>query len=141
MGEISEIRAGRKHQETKKRYPTLWSCSFDRGFWTPENRRMLAGILGSVAMRSKGRPSEAQQLERSDPEYLRACRQHPAVESAINALENHGLDRCLDHGIEGFRRYVALAIVARNIQQLGNILFEIAKESLEEQEEPRRKAS
>jgi hypothetical protein len=128
-------------QETKKRYPTLWSCSFDKGFWTPENRRRLAKILGSVALRSKGRPSEAEQLERSDPEYLRACRQHPAVESAINALENHGLDRCLDHGIGGFRRYVAMAIVARNIQQLGNILFEIAKESLEEQEEPRRKAS
>jgi len=128
-------------QETKKRYPTLWSCSFDRGFWTPENRLGLAKILGSVAMRSKGRPSEAEQQERSDPEYLRACRQHPAVESAINALENHGLDRCLDHGIEGFRRYVAMAIVARNIQQLGNILFEIAKESLEEREDPRRKAS
>jgi len=128
-------------QQTKERYPALWSCSFDKGFWTPENRRSLGEILGSVALRRKGRPPEGEQAERSDPEYLRACRQHPAVESAINALENHGLDRCPDHGIEGFRRYVALAIVARNIQQLGNILFEIAKESLEEQEEPRRKAS
>jgi len=128
-------------QQTKERYPTLWSCSFDKGFWSPENRRRLADLLGSVALRRKGRPPEGEQPERSDPEYLRACRQHPAVESAINALENHGLDRCPDHGIEGFRRYVALAIVARNIQQLGNILFAITRESLEEQEEPRRKAS
>ena len=128
-------------QQTKERYPTLWSCSFDKGFWSPENRRGLAEILGSVALRRKGRPPEGEQRERSEPEYLRACRQHPAVESAIHALENHGLDRCPDHGIEGFRRYVALAIVGRNIQQLGTILFEIAKESLEEQEEPRRKAS
>jgi hypothetical protein len=37
-------------------------------------------------------------------------------------LENHGLDRCLDHGILGFERYVALAIVARNIQMVGHIL-------------------
>jgi IS5 family transposase len=44
---------------------------------------------------------------------------HSAVESGINALEVHGLDRCLDHGIDGFRRYVALAIVARNMQKLG----------------------
>ena len=128
-------------QQTRDRYPTLWGCSFDKGFWSPENRRELAELLGSVALRRKGRRPEGEQAEGSDPEYLRACRQHPAVESAINALENHGLDRCPDHGIEGFRRYVALAIVGRNIQQLGNILFEIAKENLEEQEEPRRKAS
>ncbi|MFT5115808.1 MAG: IS5 family transposase, partial [Parasphingorhabdus sp.] len=47
---------------------------------------------------------------------------HSAVESGINALEVHGLDRCLDHGIDGFRRYVALAIVARNMQKLGTEL-------------------
>jgi hypothetical protein len=39
--------------------------------------------------------------------------------SGINALEVHGLDRCLDHGLNGFKRYVALAVVARNIQKLG----------------------
>ena len=47
---------------------------------------------------------------------------HAAVESAINALEVHGLDRCPDHGLDGFRRYVSLAVVARNIQILGAIL-------------------
>ncbi len=41
------------------------------------------------------------------------------MESAINALEVHGLDRCGDHGIDGFKRYVALAAtVARNIQRM-----------------------
>jgi hypothetical protein len=29
----------------------------------------------------------------------------------------------LDHGLDGFRRYVALAVVARNIQQLGAWLY------------------
>jgi IS5 family transposase len=28
----------------------------------------------------------------------------------------------LDHGLEGFKRYVALAVVARNMQVLGRIL-------------------
>ena len=32
------------------------------------------------------------------------------------------MDRCPDHGIDGFKRYVALAIVARNIQRIGAIL-------------------
>ena len=45
-----------------------------------------------------------------------------AVESSINALENHGLDRCLDHGLHGFERYVALSVLARNIQILGHLL-------------------
>jgi len=44
------------------------------------------------------------------------------VESAINALENHGLDRCPDHGIGGFKRYVSLGILARNIQKLGQVI-------------------
>ena len=47
-----------------------------------------------------------------------------AVESAINALEAHGLDRCPDHGIDGFKRYIALAVLARNIQRLGVVLKE-----------------
>jgi hypothetical protein len=49
-------------------------------------------------------------------------RQHSAVESAINALEVHGLDTCPDHGIDGFERYVALAVVSRNLQKLGTML-------------------
>jgi IS5 family transposase len=50
------------------------------------------------------------------------------VESAINALEVHGLDRCRDSGIDGFKRYVALAVVARNIQRLGAVLLEQERE-------------
>ncbi|MBU3947904.1 MAG: ISNCY family transposase, partial [Proteobacteria bacterium] len=37
-------------------------------------------------------------------------------------LENHGLDRCPDHGLHGFKRYVALSVLARNIQILGHLL-------------------
>ena len=44
------------------------------------------------------------------------------MESAINGLEVHGLDRCPDHGIAGFKRYVALAAVASNIHRIGTIL-------------------
>ena len=49
-------------------------------------------------------------------------RKHASVESGINALENHGLDRCLDHGINGFKRYIALGIVARNLHNLGDMI-------------------
>jgi len=49
-------------------------------------------------------------------------------------LEVHGLDRCPDHGIHGFKRYVALAVLARNIQQLGVKLRQKELALLEKQE-------
>jgi hypothetical protein len=52
-------------------------------------------------------------------EFQAARRQHSAVESAISALEVHGLDKCPDHGIDGFKRYVSMAVLARDIQKLG----------------------
>jgi len=42
-------------------------------------------------------------------EFRTAKRKHPAVESGINALGVHGLGKCLDHGLIGFKRYVAMA--------------------------------
>ena len=70
----------------------------------------------------KGRLSEVDRKREAGAEFIRLRQQHSAVESAINALESHGLDMCPDHGIVGFRRYVALAVVARNVQRLGAIL-------------------
>ncbi len=75
-----------------------------------------------VALRRKGKLSEASKAIESSEEFKKAQAKHSAVESGINALEVHGLDRCPDHGLEGFQRYVALAIVARNIQRIGAIL-------------------
>ena len=47
-----------------------------------------------------------------DPEFVKTRHQHSAVESAINCLEQHGLDRCPDNGKEGFDYYVALAVLS-----------------------------
>ena len=75
-----------------------------------------------MALPRKGKLSKsAQAVEQADG-FVKARRAHSAVESAINALEVHGLDRCPDHGIDGFKRYVALAVVARNIHRIGAIL-------------------
>jgi hypothetical protein len=73
----------------------------------------------------------------SEEEFRRLRRRHAAVESGLNALENHGLDRSSDHGIDGFTRYVALAVVARNIQLLGRKL----QDKLLEEEERMRVAA
>ena len=109
-------------RETKARFPDLSSVSFDKGFHSPQNQTELSDILDRVVLPKKGKLSIADQAREYDPEFIRLRHRHAAVESAINALEVHGLDRCPDHGIDGFKRYVALAVVARNIQHLGAVL-------------------
>jgi transposase, IS5 family len=109
-------------KEAKARFSKLSSCSFDQGFHSPKNQKELAEILDSVILPKRGKLSKAQLARQPTEEFIEGRYQHSAVESAINALEVHGLDRCPDHGLAGFRRYVALAIVARNVQLLGRYL-------------------
>ncbi|MFC1886441.1 ISNCY family transposase [Thermodesulfobacteriota bacterium] len=109
-------------QETKDRFANLSGCSFDKGFYSPENKRQLSNILDCVVLPKKGRLSvKDKEIEHSE-EFVKSRRKHSSVESTINALENHGLDRCLDHGIHGFKRYVALSVLARNLQILGHLI-------------------
>lgn len=122
--------------EAKRKYPTLNACSFDKGFHSPENQLGLAELLDQVVLPKKGRCNKAEQAKESSPDFRRSKKKHSAVESGINALEVHGLDKCLDHGLEGFKRYVALAVVARNIQKMGAELIK-AKRLEEEREKER----
>lgn len=114
----------------KKKFDALASCSFDKGFHSPNNHEDLGELLDQVVLPRKGkRSAKVRQIETNEY-FIKARRQHAAVESAINALENHGLDRCPDHGITGFKRYVALAVLARNIQILGAAVRKKALKSL-----------
>ena len=105
-------------------FPDLVSCSFDRGFYTAANRTELNGLLDTVVMPKSGGLSAADRLAEHQDDFIEARHKHAAVESDINALENHGLDRCPDDGIDGFKRYVSLAVLASNIKRLGRIALE-----------------
>jgi len=109
-------------QETKDRFVELGSCSFDKGFHSPKNQEELRILLDRVILPRKGRLSAINREIETSEEFRKARRKHSAVESSINALENHGLDRCRDHGIKGFERYVGLAVLARNLQIIGHVL-------------------
>lgn len=109
-------------RETKEFFPNLNSCSFDKGFHSPENQKTLPKYVDQVVLPRKGKlGKEAQEIE-SEAEFVRLRRKHSGVESTINALEVHGLDRCLNHGLHGFERYVALSALSWNIHHLGAIL-------------------
>jgi hypothetical protein len=109
-------------EQTKRRFATVRSVSMDKGFHGAANRAGLEVIVDVVVMPRKGRLTAVDRAIESEPEFVALRHQHSAVESAINALESHGLDVCPDHGIVGFKRYVAIAVLARNIQRLGAIL-------------------
>lgn len=113
-------------KHTQKLYPNFKACSFDKGFHSPSNQITLKELMDEVIMPKKGKCNKEEAQREGRQEFKTAKRKHSSVESGINALEVHGLDKCLDHGLHGFKRYIAMAVVARNIQKLGSQL--IAKE-------------
>jgi hypothetical protein len=125
-------------EDLVNRFPTLHSMSFDKGFHSPANQQSLADLIALPVLPKKGKCSQAEYEREHHPDFQSLRRRHSAVESAINALEVHGLDRCPDHGIDGFKRYVALAVVARNLHRIGAIL--LAREAEQEQRQRKRAA-
>jgi hypothetical protein len=119
---------------TKAKFPSFNACSFDKGFHSPANQTDLNVLIDQVVLPKKGKLSKANQEREYAPEFKEAKKKHSAVESAINALEVHGLDKCLDHGIEAFERYVGLAVLSRNIQKLGTIKRDMERLRLFEQQ-------
>lgn len=111
--------AVRMVSEAQKGFPNLNVCSFDKGFHSPANQIDLKKSLDRVVLPKKGRLNKEEKEREYSEEFQASRRQHSAVESGINALGVHGLDMCPDHGIDGFKCYVALAVLARNIQKLG----------------------
>jgi IS5 family transposase len=122
QGQTDEAVAVPMVKATQSRFSTLTSCSFDKGFYTPQVRKELEELLETLILPKKGKLSVQEREQQSSEEFVQGRKQHAAVESGIHALENHGLDRCPDHGLAEFQRYVALAMVARNLQILGHII-------------------
>jgi IS5 family transposase len=124
-------------QETKQRFKDFRSCSFDKGFHSPTNQEQLAKLLDSVVLPRKGKLSAINMEVENSEEFRQARRKHSLVESSISALKNHGLELCRDNGLHGFKRYVAMSVVARNIQIIGHIIQQRELQRLERLERKR----
>lgn len=118
-------------KKIKEIFTTLSTSSYDKGYWSPSNYEELRKLLDLVVMPKKGRLSQKDRQIQSDPEFVKLRKKHSAVESSINGLEHSGLDKCLDHGIEGFKRYVSLAVLSRNFQTIGKLMQEKENKKLE----------
>ncbi|MDR4508085.1 MAG: ISNCY family transposase [Candidatus Brocadiaceae bacterium] len=98
------------------------SISFDKGFYKKENKDLLKLYIPQVVMPKKGKKNREEEAEESSRAFKKLRHRHSAVESDINRLEHHGLDRCPDKGLFAYKRYCALGIVAANLHKLGNVL-------------------
>lgn len=98
--------------------------SFDRGFHTPDNQKELAKIVPHLCLPKRGAKQAARQEAEATEEFLASRQRHPGVESAIGALQRgNGMERCRDRTEVGFRRYVALGVLGRNLHVLGKLLI------------------
>jgi hypothetical protein len=98
------------------------SHSFDKGFYSKENKNKVSELAQRVIMPKKGKPNSEEQAEQNQPIFKKLRHAHSAVESNINSLEHHGLDRCPDKGLVNYNRYVGLGSMAYNLQIIGRAL-------------------
>ena len=121
----------------QKNFPSkkISSHSFDKGFYSKDNRAALEQSATELpVLPKKGRHNKEDKERESSPEFKRLRHRHSAVESNINMLEHHGLNRCMDKGLPNFKRYVGLSILAYNLHILGNAMQAIERKKQEQQE-------
>lgn len=126
----------------EKNFPTvkIASHSFDKGYYSKENKIALdESNVAQGILPKKGRHNQEDKERESDLEFKKLRRRHSAVESNINMLEHHGLNRCMDKGLRGFRRYVGLSVLAYNLHILGNAILNAERQKEERSGKPQMK--
>ena len=101
---------------------SLASLSLDKGFTREEDRQLLGLYIPEVVMPKRGKKNAAQTERESGKKFVALRKQHSAVESEINSLEHHGLNRCLDVGLPGYLRYAGLGVLSYNLHVIGREL-------------------
>jgi IS5 family transposase len=91
--------------------------SADRGVHSPQNEKVAQeqGVK-RVILPQPGRKSEARKRHEKQRWFQQGRRWHAGVEGRISVLKRRNeLDRCRDHGIPGFERWVGWGVIAANL--------------------------
>jgi transposase, IS5 family len=102
----------------------LNSISFDRGFFSVLAKKALEQDFEQVVMPRKGKKTPQQESEENAKTFVALRKKHSAVESNINELEHCGVNRVPDKGLDRFKKYVALGVLAYNLKRLGKLVME-----------------
>ena len=82
-----------------------------------------------IIMPKKGKLNAADKERQSQKPWRKLANRHSAVESHINSLEHHGLNRCPDKGYQAYARYAGLGVLAYNLHKIGNHLLDVRREA------------
>jgi len=103
---------------------SISSISYDKGFSKSGNKELIECYIPKVILDKRGKLSKAEKEVQQEKSYKKLKFAHSAIESNINCLEHHGLDKCPDKGENAFKRYVGFGVLAYNLHKIGNILIE-----------------
>lgn len=117
------------------------SWSFDKGYWTKENKELLRKDVEQVILPKLGKRNQQEEQEETSRKYRKLKNKHSAIESNINELENRGLDRCPDRSLEHYKRYIALGVTAYNLKKIGKQILEIERQKLQKKQPIRKQAA
>jgi IS5 family transposase len=97
-----------------------WQASADRGLYSPDNETdaQRKGVK-RVILPKPGRIDDARRHHEQQAWFQRGRRFHAGVEGRISVLKRkHQLDRCLDHGDDGFDKWVGWGVIANNFTRI-----------------------
>ena len=106
-----------------RRHFDIDRCSSDKGFFSKIDIDIMELFGIKTVIPKKGKCNQAELQRENDVEFIKARKEHSAIESSINELEHCGLNRCPDKGLKGMHRYVGLAVIAYNLRRIGQILL------------------
>jgi len=106
------------------------SWSYDKGFYTKENKELAGLFIENLIMPKKGKLNKTEREEEEKPAFKKLRGKHNAIESNINELESKGLDKCPDKGFKNFKRYIMLGVCSYNLHRIGAELLRQEKQDL-----------
>lgn len=113
------------------------AASFDKGFWTPNNLERLSEIISLVVLPKKGKRRKVDQQREGAKAFGKIRKWHAGVESRIHALvSGNGMGVCRDKGVIAYERYIAAAVMGRNLQTLGTVLLAKEREKRKKEHPP-----
>lgn len=111
------------------------SISFDRNYYSLPAKTSLEKEYKVVVLPKPGKKSQDQQNLETSNDFVSVQKKHSTIEANISQLEHHGLGKCRDKGVEGFKRYVAYGVLAYNLHRMGNLLMQEEREKREQEKE------
>lgn len=105
------------------RFGRVQSMSLDKGFSREADRQLLELYIPEVIMPKRGKRNAREQEREEARSFRKLRRKHNAIESDINCMEHHGLNRCPDKGFSGYKRYLGFGVLAYNLHKIGRQLL------------------